>query len=72
MNKEFYQYFQLTDREVEILALVIRQYNNLEIANQIGLSRDTVKFHLKSIFAKLGVASRQDAARFAIDWETEN
>jgi LuxR family maltose regulon positive regulatory protein len=71
VDKEFSQYYHLTDREFEILALVVRQYSNQEIASQIGLSRDTVKFHLKSVFGKLGVSTRQKAARSAIDWEKE-
>jgi DNA-binding CsgD family transcriptional regulator len=69
VGKEFSQYYHLTDREFEILALVVLQYSHQEIAAQIGLSRDTVKLHLKRIFGKIGVSTRQKAARFAIDWE---
>jgi LuxR family maltose regulon positive regulatory protein len=69
VGKEFSQYYHLTDREFEILALVVLRYSHQEIAAQIGLSRDTVKFQLKRVFGKLGVSTGQKAARSAIDCE---
>lgn len=56
----------LSDREVEILKLIVLQYSNPEISQRINLSRNTVKFHLKSIFQKLGVTTRQEAARLIL------
>ncbi|MCE7992286.1 MAG: helix-turn-helix transcriptional regulator [Roseivirga sp.] len=56
----------LSDREVEILKLVVLQYSNAEISERINLSRNTVKFHLKSIFQKLQVSTRQEAARLVL------
>ncbi|MBI1879922.1 MAG: AAA family ATPase [Chloroflexi bacterium] len=52
---------RLTHREIEILALLAADATNRTIAGQLVVSRDTVKTHLKHIFAKLGVASRAQA-----------
>ncbi|WP_422360959.1 LuxR C-terminal-related transcriptional regulator [Reichenbachiella sp.] len=51
----------LTDREVEILQLAITNKSNQEIADDIFLSVNTVKYHLKNIYAKLGVSTRLEA-----------
>lgn len=51
----------LTGREREVLDLVGQGLSNKLIARQLGISEHTVKFHLSSIFAKLGAASRTDA-----------
>lgn len=50
-----------TEREREILGFLSRRLSNKEIARRTLLSENTVKFHLKNIFAKLGVARRLDA-----------
>gem|GEM_PF-5185443 len=42
---------------------MVLQYSNPEISVQLNISRNTVKFHLKSIFEKLEVTTRQQAAR---------
>jgi DNA-binding NarL/FixJ family response regulator len=55
----------LTAREVEVLRLVARGLNNREVASAIGRTDDTVKLHLKTIFAKLGVADRIEAVTLA-------
>lgn len=52
---------RLTDRETGILRLVAEGHPNKQIAWQLSLSTDTVKAHLKSIFAKLDVADRTHA-----------
>lgn len=52
----------LSEREREILDLVAQTMSNKKIALVLSLSPDTVKWHLKSIYAKLGVASRSQAA----------
>jgi DNA-binding NarL/FixJ family response regulator len=54
---------RLTDREREVLALVSEGLPNKAIAARLGISEHTVKFHLSSIFSKLGVASRTEAVR---------
>jgi len=51
----------LTDREIGVLNLIAEGLTNPEIARRLGISRNTVKFHVSSIIAKLGAASRTDA-----------
>lgn len=55
------RYGDFTKREREVLAHLARRLSNKEIARRTFLSENTVKFHLKNVFAKLGVASRLDA-----------
>lgn len=51
----------LTSREHEILALLTEGHANAEIASRLGVSTNTVKNHLYSIYRKLGVRSRSQA-----------
>jgi len=46
--------FDLTDREREVLAMVVKGSSNQEISFQLNISMATVKFHLTNIFSKLG------------------
>jgi DNA-binding CsgD family transcriptional regulator len=55
----------LTRREAEVLALVADGLRNAEIAERLYLTPKTVSHHLSAIYAKLGVASRVEAARAA-------
>jgi NarL family two-component system response regulator LiaR len=57
----------LTDKEREILALVVRGQSNQEISNKLFISLATVKYHLTNIFAKLGVKNRVEAAAIALE-----
>jgi DNA-binding NarL/FixJ family response regulator len=59
--------FRLTQRELQIVAAVVAGYANREIADRLSLSENTVKHHLSSVFAKLGVANRLELALFAIN-----
>lgn len=52
---------QLTLRERDVLDLVSQGLSNKQIARQLQISEHTVKFHLSSLFAKLGVSSRTEA-----------
>jgi DNA-binding NarL/FixJ family response regulator len=52
---------RLTPRQEEILGLLARGFVTKEIASELGISFDTVRFHLKDIYAKLHVRSRTEA-----------
>jgi two-component system, NarL family, response regulator LiaR len=58
---------KLTDREREVLAGMVEGLNNHEIAVKLVISLGTVKFHISHIFQKLGVDSRVEAVKLAIE-----
>jgi DNA-binding NarL/FixJ family response regulator len=51
----------LTPREIEVLRMIAEGLGNKEIATRLGISDHTVKFHISSIFVKLGASSRTEA-----------
>ena len=51
----------LTERELSVLNLLADGLSNPEIAKHLGISRNTVKFHVSSIISKLGAVSRTEA-----------
>lgn len=55
----------LSDRETVVLEAVARGLSNREIARELWISEQTVKFHLRNLYRKLGVSSRTEAARYA-------
>jgi DNA-binding CsgD family transcriptional regulator len=56
----------LSPREVEVLRLVVEAKTNGEIAIKLGISEKTVEKHLETMFRKLGVVSRVEAAVLAV------
>ncbi len=56
----------LSDREVEVLRLLVRGMNNPEIGAALVISRKTVEHHVEHIFNKLGVTSRTAAVAYAV------
>src|SRR6202030_155863 len=52
----------LTEREIEVLSLIAAGNSNKLIADQLSISEDTVKGHVKSILSKLGANDRTHAA----------
>ena len=56
----------LTTREVQVLELLAEGLPNKTIATRLGISDQTVKFHVSSIYGKLGAANRTDAVRKAV------
>ena len=56
----------LTAREIEVLELVAEGLSNKAVAVRLGISDQTVKFHLTSISGKLGALNRTDAVRRAV------
>ena len=56
----------LTPREIEVLELVAEGLSNKAVAVRLGISDQTVKFHLTSISGKLGAINRTDAVRLGV------
>ena len=56
----------LTPREMEVLALLADGLPNKRIAARLGVSPETIKFHVAQISGKLGVSNRTEAVRVAI------
>jgi NarL family two-component system response regulator LiaR len=61
------QDYGLTDREQQVLALMVEGLSNAEIAERLVITISTVKFHVRGILGKLGVNSRSEA--IALAWQ---
>jgi NarL family two-component system response regulator LiaR len=59
--------FDLTNKERELLPLLVKGLPNQEIANQLHISVATVKYHLANIYSKLGVRNRVEATNVALE-----
>jgi two-component system, NarL family, response regulator LiaR len=57
---------EMTEREKEILALMVEGLSNNEIAERLIVSQSTVKFHVSNILSKLGVTGRTEAVALAV------
>jgi two-component system NarL family response regulator len=57
---------RLTDREMEVLALVAQGMNNRDIAKELFISENTVKNHVRNILEKLHLHSRMEAVVYAV------
>ena len=57
----------LTERERQVLALLVKGRSNSDIAAQLNISMATVKYHLSNIFSKLGAKSRVEAVTIALE-----
>jgi DNA-binding NarL/FixJ family response regulator len=58
---------RLTPRELDVLHLLSQGLTGPQIAEQLVISLVTVKFHVRSIYGKLGVTSRAAATRYALE-----
>jgi DNA-binding NarL/FixJ family response regulator len=57
----------LTKRELAMLKALARGLSNQAIGKELWVTEQTVKFHLRNVYRKLGVSSRTEAARFAYE-----
>jgi len=64
--------FDLTPRERDVLELMVKGLSNVEIAESLVVSQSTIKTHVSSILAKLGVAGRTEAVALAIQHHLVN
>ena len=56
---------KITQRESEIFKLICLRFTNQQIAEHLFISRETVRWHLRSLYSKIGVDSRTGAIRYA-------
>ena len=57
----------LSEKELVVLKAVARGLSNTQIAKELWVTEQTVKFHLTNVYRKLGVANRTEAARYAYE-----
>ena len=56
----------LTEKEFRIFELALTEMNNKQIAEEVVVSVNTVKYHLKNIYEKLGVSNRNEVIQFLV------
>lgn len=57
----------LTEAEGKVLRLLVQGLRNEQIAQTLGVSLNTVKYHIKNLYGKLGAANRSAAVKIALD-----
>jgi DNA-binding NarL/FixJ family response regulator len=57
----------LTKRELEVLTMICKGSTNQQIADELFISRETVRWHLRSVYSKIRAKDRDSAIRYAID-----
>ena len=65
------QWFSLTIRERQVVALVCMGYRNYDIASMLGVEYATIQTHLQKIFLKFGLRSRKEIRAALISWPAE-
>ncbi len=65
-------YTKLTPREAEVMSYVVKGYSNQQIADEMFITKHTVKAHISSAFSKLHVKNRWDAAMTILNIKTSN
>jgi len=63
---ELHEFFDLTPREREVMALMVEGLSNPDIAERLVVSRSTAKAHVSNILSKLGVSNRAEAIALAL------
>ncbi len=66
-KKKEEEYEGLSQRELDVIKLMARGYNNRQIADILFISEHTVKVHIRNIFRKIGVPDRTNAVLWAIE-----
>lgn len=61
------QHLSPTDREMEVIGLIVAGFTNKDLAQKLKISENTAKHHLTNIFNKLGVSNRLELVLYAID-----
>jgi NarL family two-component system response regulator LiaR len=65
-NQQAQETEALTERELDVLKLMVEGLNNAEIADRLAVSLSTIKYHISNILGKLGVDNRVAAVTMAI------
>ena len=58
--------YRLSERERDVLRLIVRGFSNRQIAHNLTVSESTVKFHVSNVLSKLGAATRSEAVARAM------